>query len=146
MAVDEATLTCDDVLVLREDVATPSPDRRYRHDWKLRPTVPAGTKLSVAVELVPVKVGDKEVTLQRIYLHPLGGRGGPAVRTSSAPEHGDGPLVTALLAAAERTAATAADVARESGWSAFHVVRALERAGLVTADDVRRAIAEDPED
>lgn len=146
MAVDEETLTCDDVLVLQEDVATPRPDRRSRYDWKLKPTVPAGTKLSVAVELVPVQVGDREVTLRRIYITPFGGRGGPAVRVSTQPEDGDGPLVTALLAAAERAEATAAEVARESGWSAYHVVRALERAGLVTADDVRRAIAEDPED
>jgi hypothetical protein len=146
MAVDEATLTCDDVLVLQEDVAVPRPDRRAKYDWKLAETVPAGTKLAVAVELIPFDVDDKEFTVRRVYIQAYGRRGGPAVMHSSQPEDGDGPLVTALLAAADRTEATAAEIARESGWSAYALVRALERAGVVTADVMRRVIAEDPED
>jgi len=146
MPVDIETLTCDDVLVLQEDVVTPRSDRRMKYDWKLAETVPAGTKLSVAVELIPFQVGDKEITLQRTYVQAFGRKGGPAVMISSQPEEGDGPLITALLAAAERTEATAAEVARESGWSAYALVRALERAGVVTAEVMRRVIEEDPED
>ncbi len=141
MGIDIDTLRDGDTIRTTADVAVLKPDRREKYNWKLRPTVKAGTKLTVRVEEHPIEVVEgKTVVRKTIDVRPLGARGGAARLWRENVESCDGELVVRLIEASEPAEQTAAEAAEECGWAAYHIVEALEKAGLVTAATLRAAI------
>ncbi len=136
-----------DTLRLVEDVSIVKPDRREKYNWKLAPAVKKGTKLTVRVEEHPIEITDEKTVVRKtIDVRPLNARGSAARLWREDLESCDGELVIRLIEASEPATMTAAEVAEESGWATVHIIAGLERLGLITADDVRRAIDEYPED
>ena len=141
MGIDIDTLRDGDTIRLTADVAIVKPDRREKYDWKLRPIVKAGTKLTVRVEEHPIDVTeDKTVVRTSVDVRPIGGRGSAARLWSQDPGQCDGELVVRLLAAADLVALTAAEVAELCGWGLAPIIEALEDAGLVTAESLQAPI------
>ncbi len=139
-------LTDGDFIQLTKDVVVENPDRREKYNWKLEPIVKAGTKLSVRVEEHPFDITDEKTIVRKsIDVRPIRGRGSAARLWRERLDQCEGPLVVQILEASEPAELTAAEVAEASGWATVSIVEALERAGIVTAADMRRAIKEEEE-